>query len=508
MRAAFVAVQAGKQVALLVPTTLLAQQHLQSFRDRFADWPVHIEALSRFRTGSETQAVLDGLERGTIDIVIATHRLLHAQARFKNLGLVIVDEEHRFGVRDKERLKALRAEVHVLTLTATPIPRTLNMALGGLRELSLIATPPAARLAIKTFISEWHGATLREAVLRELRRGGQVYFVHNEISSIEKIASELTALIPEANLRIGHGQMRERELERLMVDFYHRRFDLLLCTTIIESGIDVPTANTILINRADRFGLAQLHQLRGRVGRSHHRAYAYLIVPSRRALIGDAAKRLEALASLEDLGAGFALATHDLEIRGAGEFLGERQSGELSEVGLTMYLDMLERAVQAMRAGRAPQLERPLAATSEIELQLPALLPESFVADVHLRLALYQRIAAADAASLRDMTAELIDRFGELPPPADNLLRLARLRLAAREMGVRRLELGAAGGSVHFEAHNRVDTARLIELVAKQAREYRLEGPLKLRIARALAQPEQRFAYAQRLLTQLGATLA
>ncbi|HTT06012.1 MAG TPA: transcription-repair coupling factor [Steroidobacteraceae bacterium] len=507
MRAAFVAVQAGRQVALLVPTTLLAQQHLQSFRDRFADWPVRIEALSRFRSGGETQAVLDGLERGSVDIVIATHRLLHAQARFKNLGLVIIDEEHRFGVRDKERLKTLRAEVHVLTLTATPIPRTLNMALGGLRELSLIATPPAARLAIKTFITEWHGPTLREAVLRELRRGGQVYFVHNEISSIEKIAAELTALLPEANLRVGHGQMRERELERLMVDFYHRRFDVLLCTTIIESGIDVPTANTILINRADRFGLAQLHQLRGRVGRSHHRAYAYLIVPSRRALVGDAAKRLEALAALEDLGAGFALATHDLEIRGAGEFLGERQSGELSEVGLTMYLDMLEQAVRTLRSGRRrgdPDAERPLAAVSEIELQVPALLPEAYVADVHLRLALYQRIAAADAAVLRDMTAELIDRFGALPAPADNLLRLARLRLAARALGVRRLELGPTGGSVQFEATNQVDSARVIELLRTQPREFRLEGPLKLRLTRALAQPEQRFAYAQRLLGQLG----
>jgi transcription-repair coupling factor (superfamily II helicase) len=505
MRAAFVAVQAGRQVALLVPTTLLAQQHVQSFRDRFADWPVRIEALSRFRTGPETQAVLGGLESGGVDIVIATHRLLHTHARFKNLGLVIVDEEHRFGVRDKERLKTLRAEVHVLTLTATPIPRTLNMALGGLRELSLIATPPSARLAIKTFITEWHRPTLREAVLRELRRGGQVYFVHNEISSIEKIAAELTALLPEANLRIGHGQMRERELERLMVDFYHRRFDLLLCTTIIESGIDVPTANTILINRADRFGLAQLHQLRGRVGRSHHRAYAYLIVPSRRALIGDAAKRLEAIATLEDLGAGFALATHDLEIRGAGEFLGERQSGELSEVGLTMYLDMLEQAVRTLRSGRHPGLERPLAAVSEIELQVPALLPEGYVADVHLRLALYQRIAGADAATLRDMTAELIDRFGALPAPADNLLRLARLRLAARTLGVRRLELGPTGGSVQFEADNQVDSARVIELIRTQPREYRLDGPLKLRVTRALAQPEQRFAYAQRLLGQLGA---
>src|ERR1019366_7284187 len=355
MRAALVAVQAGRQVAVLVPTTLLAQQHLQSFRDRFADWPVRIEALSRFRSNSETAAVLQGLERGTVDIVIATHRLLHADARFSNLGLIVVDEEHRFGVRDKERLKALRAEVHVLTLTPTPIPRTLNMALGGLREV----------------------------VLRELRRGGQVYFVHNEIQSIEKAAADIAKLVPEADVRVGHGQMRERELEQLMVDFYHRRFNLLACTTIIESGIDVPSANTILIDRADRLGLAQLHQLRGRVGRSHHRAYAYLIVPSRKHLAGNAAKRLEAIESLEELGAGFVLATHDLEIRGAGEFLGEQQTGELSEVGLTMYLDMLEHAVQAMRAGREPMLERPLAAVSEIELHVAALLPEDYVSDVH-----------------------------------------------------------------------------------------------------------------------------
>jgi transcription-repair coupling factor (superfamily II helicase) len=505
MRAAFVAVQAGRQVVVLVPTTLLAQQHMQSFRDRFADWPVRIEALSRFRSGAESSAVLAGLEKGSIDIVIATHRLLHAEARFRELGLIIVDEEHRFGVRDKERLKTLRAEVHVLTLTATPIPRTLNMALGGLRELSLITTPPAARLTIKTFITEWHAATLREAVLRELRRGGQVYFVHNEVQSIEKIAAELAQLVPEASLRIGHGQMRERELEQLMVDFYHRRFDLLVCTTIIESGIDVPSANTILINRADRLGLAQLHQLRGRVGRSHHRAYAYLLVPSRKALSGDAAKRLEAIESLEDLGAGFVLATHDLEIRGAGEFLGEEQSGELSEVGLSLYLEMLEHAVTAMREGREPALERPLAASTEIELHVPALLPQDYVPDVHLRLALYQRIAAADGLALQDMTAELVDRFGALTEPAQNLLRLARLRLEARALGLRRLELSPSGGSVQFEENNRVDAARVLVLVQRQAREFRLEGPLKLRITRSLPKPGQRFEYALELLQRLGA---
>jgi transcription-repair coupling factor (superfamily II helicase) len=503
MRAAFVAVQAGRQVAVLVPTTLLAQQHLQSFRDRFADWPVRIEALSRFRSGSEAQAVLQGLEQGSVDVLIATHRLLHADARFKALGLIVIDEEHRFGVRDKERLKALRAEVHVLTLTATPIPRTLNMALGGLRDLSLITTAPAARLAIKTFVIEWHAATLREAVLRELRRGGQVYFVHNEIQSIERAALDLARLVPEADVRIGHGQMRERELELLMVDFYHRRFNVLACTTIIESGIDVPSANTILIDRADRLGLAQLHQLRGRVGRSHHRAYAYLIVPSRQALARDAARRLEAIEALEELGAGFVLATQDLEIRGAGEFLGERQSGELTEVGLSLYLDLLDRAVRALRAGREPALEPPLAAVSEVELHVPALLPADYVGDVQLRLALYQRIAAADAGGLTEMTAELIDRFGALPEAARSLLRLAGLRQRARGLGVRRLELGPAAGSIQFEEHNRIDAGRLIALLQRQPREYRLEGPLKVRITRDLAQPEQRFVRAEALLAYL-----
>ena len=504
MRAAFVAVQSGRQVVVLVPTTLLAEQHLQSFRDRFADWPVRIEALSRFRAGRDAGSVLTGFENGQVDILIATHKLLHADARAKNLGLLIVDEEHRFGVRDKERLKTLRAEVHVLTLTATPIPRTLNLALGGLRELSLISTPPAGRLAIKTFVCEWHGPTLREATLRELRRGGQIYLVHNEVQTIDKVAAEFAALVPEAQVRIGHGQMRERELEQLMVDFYHRRFNVLVCTTIIESGIDVPSANTILINRADRLGLAQLHQLRGRVGRSHHRAYAYLIVPSRRALAGDAAKRLEAIESMEDLGAGFLLATHDLEIRGAGEFLGEQQTGELTEVGLTLYLDMLEQAVSAFRAGRAPALERPLAAVSEVELHVPALLPEDFVPDVHLRLSLYQRIAAASALELQDMGGELVDRFGPLPAVAGNLLQLAMLRLRARELGIRRLDLGPQGGSVQFEQENRIDATAVIRLIQRPAHDYRMDGPLKLRFSRGLSAIPARFEFARALLAELG----
>jgi transcription-repair coupling factor (superfamily II helicase) len=507
MRAAFIAAQAGKQVAVLAPTTLLVEQHTNNFRDRFADWPVRIESLSRFRSGKESNAVLEGIEKGTVDIVIATHRLLHANVRFKELGLVIIDEEHRFGVRDKERLKTLRAEVHVLTLTATPIPRTLNMALGGLRDLSLITTPPAERLAIKTFVTEWHAPTLREAALREFRRGGQVYFVHNVVETIEKTAAEIARLIPEAEVRVGHGQMRERDLEQLMVDFYHRRFNLLVCTTIIESGIDVPTANTIMIDRADRLGLAQLHQLRGRVGRSHHRAYAYLLTPNRKALSQDAVKRLEAIESLEELGAGFVLATHDLEIRGAGELLGESQSGELTEVGLTLYLDLLEQAVKALKEGREPVLDRPLAATAEVELRLPALLPESYVADVPVRLGVYKQLAAApDNAAIDGLTEELVDRFGPLPPPALNLLRVARLKLQARAIGIRRLDLGPQGGYALFEESNQVDPKAVIRLVQHPDRDYRLEGALKLRISVETETDAERFEFAEKFLAELRGT--
>jgi transcription-repair coupling factor (superfamily II helicase) len=509
MRAAFAATQSGKQVAVLAPTTLLVQQHVANFRDRFADWPVRVEGLSRFGNAKETQATIEGIERGAVDIVVATHRLLHTHARFKDLGLIIVDEEHRFGVRDKERLQALRANVHVLTLTATPIPRTLNMALGGLRDLSLITTPPAERLAIKTFVIEWHGPTLREAVLRELRRGGQIYFVHNEIRTIDKIAAEVQGLVPEASVRVGHGQMRERDLEQLMVDFYHRRFDLLLCTTIIESGIDVPTANTIVINRADHMGLAQLHQLRGRVGRSHHRAYAYLVAPPRKALAGDAAKRLEAIESMEELGAGFVLATHDLEIRGAGELLGEQQSGQMTEIGLAMYLDLLEYAVKALKEGREPALDKPLAAATEVELRLPAFLPEAFIADVHVRLGLYKRIAAAESAeALDDLTAEIHDRFGALPPPAQSLIRIAKLKLTARSLGIRRLDLGPQGGSVTFEERNEIEPASVVRLMQQAPREYRLEGPLRLRVTRAMPTEEARFDFGASLMKRLAAARA
>jgi transcription-repair coupling factor (superfamily II helicase) len=504
LRAAFVAVQGGRQVAVLVPTTLLAQQHYQTFADRFADWPVKVELLSRFRGDAQAKGVLAGLADGKVDIVIGTHRLLQSGVRFKELGLLIVDEEHRFGVRDKERLKALRAEVDVLTLTATPIPRTLNMALGGLRDLSLITTAPSARLSIKTFVSEWNATVVREACLRELRRGGQVYFVHNAVETIEAMAQQLAELVPEARIAIGHGQMRERDLEQVMLDFYHRRANLLLCTTIIESGIDVPTANTIVIDRADRFGLAQLHQLRGRVGRSHHQAYAYLITPPRNAMTSDAKKRLEAIESLEDLGAGFVLATHDLEIRGAGELLGEGQSGQIQEIGFALYMELLERAVAALRAGKSPELERPLHHGPEIDLHVPSLLPEAYLPDVHARLVLYKRISAVEAETeLDDLQAETVDRFGLLPEPAKNLFRIARLRAAAARLGIERLDVATSGGSVSFTPSTPVDPGALILLVQRSARAIRFDGPSKLRFAGRHEEPEQRFAAAQKLLDSL-----
>jgi transcription-repair coupling factor (superfamily II helicase) len=504
LRAAFVAVQAGKQVAVLVPTTLLAQQHYQSFADRFADWPVRVESLSRFRSKKDLDRVLAGLESGTIDIVVGTHRLLQAGVRFKRLGLVIIDEEHRFGVKDKERLKNLRAEVHVLTLTATPIPRTLNMALGGLRELSLITTPPAARLAIKTFVTPFDSATVREACLREIRRGGQVYYVHNSVETIERAARELAELVPEARIAIGHGQMRERELEQVMLDFYHQRCNVLVCTTIVESGIDVPTANTIIIDRADKFGLAQLHQLRGRVGRSHHQAYAYLLTPPRSAMTADAQKRLEAIESLEDLGAGFTLATHDLEIRGAGELLGEEQSGQIQEIGFALYLEMLERAVAALKSGKVPQLDAPLHQGPELNLHVAALFPEDYLPDVHTRLVLYKRIAAApDADTLRELQVEMIDRFGLLPQAAKNVFRLAELKLRARALGVRKLDFGAGGGSVTFDKDARIDPGTLIRYVQANSHTHRFDGPTKLRITLSMETDEQRFNAAEELLEAL-----
>jgi len=509
MRAAFVAVHAGCQVALLVPTTLLAQQHLQNFRDRFADWGVRIEALSRFRSKKERDEVTAALAAGKVDIVIGTHQLVGQSVKFRKLGLAIIDEEHRFGVRQKERLKALRAEVDVLTLTATPIPRTLNLAFSGLRDLSLIATPPERRLSIKTFVREWNGALVREAVLREIRRGGQVYFVHNKVETIDKAARELAELVPDASVEVAHGQMRERDLERVMLDFYHRRFNVLVCSTIIETGIDVPSANTIIINRADRLGLAQLHQLRGRVGRSHHRAYAYLVVPPRRAMTADAVKRLEAIESLEDLGIGFTLATHDLEIRGAGEILGEDQSGQIHEVGYALYSRLLERAVRALRAGRSPRLDRPLDHGAEVDLKVPALIPSDYLPDVHMRLMMYKRMASAESRDeLDDLRSEMIDRFGPLPAAARTLFEVTALKIKASPLGVAKIDVGAGGGRLVFGAEARVDPARVVHLVQTDPGRYRLDGADKLRLSMELPELGDRLEAVNGLLDALATAAA
>ena len=505
LRAAFVVASAGKQVALLAPTTLLAQQHYRNFADRLADWPVRIEVISRFKSKKEVDAALKKLSEGQIDVMIGTHRLLQADIKFKDLGLVIVDEEQRFGVRQKEALKKLRAEVDLLTLTATPIPRTLNMAMSGLRDLSIIATPPSHRLAVKTFVAPWDTATIREAFQRELARGGQVYFLHNEVDTIEKTARELGELIPDARVRVAHGQMPERELEQVMLDFYRQRFNVLVCTTIIESGIDVPSANTILINRADRFGLSQLHQLRGRVGRSHHRAYAYLIVPDRRSITADAEKRLDAIASLEELGAGFTLATHDLEIRGAGELLGEEQSGQIEAVGFNLYNELLERAVRALKSGKVPDFDLVNEHDAEIELHIPALIPDDYLPDVHARLTLYKRIASArDAQGLRELQIEMIDRFGLLPDAVKHLFVAAGFKLVATALGMKKLELGERGGRILFKPQPNIDPLRVIGLIQKQPKVYSLDGQDKLKVRLDLPGAAERIGAAQTLLSALG----
>ena len=504
MRAAFIATQSSRQVVVLVPTTLLAQQHYQNFCDRFADWPIKIEVLSRFRNKKKQEEIAAGFASGRVDILIGTHKVLQSEIKPRNLGLVIIDEEHRFGVRQKEKLKALRSEVDLLTLTATPIPRTLNMSLSGLRDLSIIATPPAQRLAIKTFICEWNTNIIREACLREITRGGQVYFLHNEVETIDKAARELRELVPEATIKIGHGQMRERDLEQVMLDFYHRRLNILLCTTIIESGIDVPTANTILINRADRLGLAQLHQLRGRVGRSHHRAYAYLVVPPRKAMTDDAIKRIEAIESLEDLGAGFTLATHDLEIRGAGELLGDEQSGQIQEIGFTLYTELLERAVEALKAGREPELEQPLNHGPEVDLHVPALIPDDYLPDVHSRLILYKRIAsAADKDELRELQVEMIDRFGLLPDPVKQLFSITELKLMAAPLGIRKIDVGENSGRLMFGSEPNVDPATIIELIQGQPHHYNLDGSDKIRFQFDMANVKNRLAAVDKLLGSL-----
>ena len=509
LRATFAAVHAGKQVAVLVPTTLLAQQHGQTFKDRFADWPVRVETISRFRSRKDVDSIVTELRSGKVDVVIGTHRLLQHVKEIRDVGLVIVDEEHRFGVRHKEAIKSLKSEIDVLTLTATPIPRTLNMALGGLREMSLITTPPAERLAVKTFVAQWNDAMIREACLREIKRGGQVYFIHNRVQDIEEVADRLEKLVPEATLRIGHGQMPERELEQVMLDFYHRRFNVLVCTTIVESGIDVPTANTIVINRADRFGLAQLHQLRGRVGRSHHRAFAYMIAPPRAAMTPDAIKRLEAIDSLEDLGSGFTLATHDLEIRGAGELLGDTQSGQINEIGFALYLELLNRTIEAMKAGDEPDLDKPLNAGVDINLHVPALLPDDYVPDVHLRLILYKRIASAQSAEeLRDLQVELIDRFGLLPTPARNLIEITATKLRAVALGIVKIDVSDSGGYVDFSDQPAVDPVAIVQLVQNEGHIYRMRGAHRLQFSGAFDTLEQRLQALNALLDRLETSVA
>lgn len=506
MRAAFVAAQSGKQVAILVPTTLLAQQHFQNLQDRFADWPVNVELLSRFRSGKQQNEIIAKLSSGQVDIIVGTHKLLSSDIDFKNLGLLIIDEEHRFGVQQKEKLKSLRAEVDILTLTATPIPRTLNMAMSGIRDLSIIATPPARRLSVKTFVRNKDESMVKEAILRELLRGGQVYYLHNEVKSIEKTAEELAELIPEARIGIGHGQMRERELEQVMTDFYHKRYNILLCTTIIETGIDVPNANTIIIDRADKFGLAQLHQLRGRVGRSHHQAYAYLLTPHKKSMSKDAIKRLEAIENAHDLGAGFTLATHDLEIRGAGELLGEEQSGQIQSVGFTLFTEMLEQAVESIREGKTPNLEQPLKQGAEINLRLSALIPDDYLPDVHSRLILYKRISnAKDDKALKELQVEMIDRFGLLPDQVSNLFRITSLKLRAEEMRIVKLDAGTENGRLEFGSDPKVDPFKLVQLVQKQPHKYKLEGADKLRFSLNMEKTEQRFQAIDSLLNELSA---
>jgi transcription-repair coupling factor (superfamily II helicase) len=503
LRAAFVTVSDNRQVAVLVPTTLLAEQHFQTFSDRFADWPVKIAELSRFRSAKETSATIAGLADGSIDIVIGTHKLLSRGTVFKNLGLVIIDEEHRFGVRQKEKLKALRAEVDVLTLTATPIPRTLAMAMEGLRDFSIIATAPQRRLAIKTFVSPISDGLIREAVLRELKRGGQIFFLHNEVKTIANMRDKLVKLVPEARIRIAHGQMHERDLELVMRDFYQARFNLLLCSTIIENGIDIPTANTIIMNRADKFGLAQLHQLRGRVGRSHHQAYAYLLTPEEEALRGQAKKRLEAIQMMEELGSGFFLAMHDLEIRGAGEVLGDSQSGEMQEVGFQLYVDMLNKAVRSLKDGKQVDLDAQTRAGAEINLHTPALLPETYCANVHQRLVIYKRLANCNSEDeLEKMQEEIIDRFGAMSDPVRALIESHRLRVASKPLGIIRIDASAESILVQFEPEPPIDPLKIIDLVQSRD-DVRFAGPDRFRVQLHTVDFKARSATARELLRKL-----
>lgn len=504
MRAAFLAVQNNKQVAVLVPTTLLAQQHYESFKDRFADWPIRIEVLSRFGSSKTHLKIIEDLAEGKVDIVVGTHKILQENVQFKNLGLMIVDEEHRFGVRDKERIKAMRADVDMLTLTATPIPRTLNMAFSGMRDLSIIATPPARRLAVKTFVQEHTSESVKEAILRELLRGGQVYFLHNEVETIERAAESIRELVPEARVAVAHGQMRERELEQVMQQFYHKEYNVLVCSTIIETGIDVPNANTILIERADKLGLAQLHQLRGRVGRSHHQAYAYLLVPSIKGLKGDAEKRLDAIQRAATLGAGFMLATEDLEIRGAGELLGEQQSGSMQAIGYSLYMEMLEKATKAIQKGKTPNFDAPLSLTAEINLHMPALIPDDYLGDVHQRLLFYKRISNTDQQEkLDNIRMELIDRFGIPPQPVKQLFAVHQLRLKAEHLGITKIDINTNGGYIEFSQDTPVQAMTIISMMQKHPTFFRMEGGQRLKVMVMLEDFQKRIQFINELLESL-----
>jgi len=504
MRAAFIAVQNGKQVCVLVPTTLLASQHFETFRDRFADFPIQIELLSRFRSQKESEGVLQAMKEGRVDIVIGTHKLFQKNIEFKALGLLIIDEEHRFGVKQKEYIKSLRTHIDILSMTATPIPRTLNMAMAGIRDVSLISSPPAKRLAIKTFWQEKNNSLLREAMLREILRGGQVFFLHNNVETIEHTCRELQALVPEATIRSAHGQMRERELERIMTDFYHHRFNVLVCTTIIETGIDIPTANTIIIDRADKFGLAQLHQLRGRVGRSHHQAYAYLLTPQEKLLTADAVKRLQAIVSLEDLGAGFILATHDLEIRGAGELLGEEQSGNMHAIGFDLYMSMLDKAVGDLKAGKTPELSTPMHQGPEIDFGLSTIIPEQYIGDIHTRLIMYKRIAnAKNQQQLHDLQIEMIDRFGLFPASVKLLLLITELKLLATKIGVTRIHGSGQFCKIEFNEEPNLDAQILIQLLQSAAQRYQMEGPHRLKVTLEANKSEERIHEISTLLHKL-----
>ena len=507
MRAAWLAVQNGKQVTMLVPTTLLAQQHFESFRDRFADWPIQIDLMSRFRSAKEQESTLNKLAEGKVDIVVGTHKLLNKHIKYKDLGLLIIDEEHRFGVQQKERIKALRAEVDILTLTATPIPRTLNLAMTGARDLSLIVTAPAKRLSVKTFVREHQDSLVKEAVLRELLRGGQVFYLHNEVKTIERTAEHLRELIPEARVCVAHGQMPERELEAIMADFYHKRYNILVCSTIIETGIDVPSANTIIMDRADKLGLAQLHQLRGRVGRSHHQAYAYLLTPPWKSLSGDAQKRLEAISSADTLGAGFTLASHDLEIRGAGEILGEEQTGHMQKIGFSLYTEMLEEAVKAMKEGRTPNIDLVLQSGCEINLRVPALIPDDYLPDIHTRLIMYKRIAGAkDKEDLEELQVEMIDRFGLLPEAVKTLFAVTRLKLRAQQYGINKIDASAASGRMLFAQQTNIDPLSIVQLVQKHSRIYKLTGPTQLSFTHGKEKPAARIEFIEQTLDQLRLT--